>query len=128
MPEFEGSKGFQLKSGNKTPFKMMGSSPVKDNGEVTPRTDRQANRLVEKRTKIRNRRDKIEQREKEGKKVFLKNLRKKRLDKREERVQDKIDKNPTAQSWRNKKKPDGGKPSLDNAPKDYLTKKRFINR
>ena len=30
MPEFDESKGFQLKSGNKTSFKMMGSSPLTD--------------------------------------------------------------------------------------------------
>ena len=30
MPEFEKSKGFKLKSGNKTTFKMMGSSPLTD--------------------------------------------------------------------------------------------------
>ena len=29
MPEFKQSKGFQLKSGNKTPFKQMGASPTK---------------------------------------------------------------------------------------------------
>jgi len=70
------------------------------NGGVTEKTDKQANKLVKKRKKIRKRRDKIEQREKEGKRVILKNLRKKRLDKREEKVQDKINKNPTAQKWR----------------------------
>ena len=30
MPEFEKSKGFQLKSGNTSSFRMMGSSPIKD--------------------------------------------------------------------------------------------------
>ena len=29
MPEFEQSKGFKLKSGNRTDFKNMGSSPCK---------------------------------------------------------------------------------------------------
>lgn len=69
-------------------------------GGVTEKTDKQANKLVEKRRKIRKRRKKIESREKEGKKVILKDLRKKRLNKREEKVQDKIDSNPTAQKWR----------------------------
>lgn len=69
-------------------------------GGVTEETDKQANKLVEKRRKIRNRRKKIEGREKEGKKVILKKFRKKILNKREENVQDKIDANPTAQKWR----------------------------
>ena len=70
------------------------------NGGVTEKTDKQANRLVKKRTKIRKRRDKIEDREKEGKKVILKKFRKKRLNKKEDKVQDKINANPTAQKWR----------------------------
>ena len=69
-------------------------------GGVTEETDKQANKLVEKRRKIRKRRKKIEGREKEGKKVILKKFRKKILNKREENVQDKIDANPTAQKWR----------------------------
>ena len=32
MPNFKKSKGFQLKSGNTTPFKSMGASPIKKTG------------------------------------------------------------------------------------------------
>ena len=42
MPKFEKSKGFQLRSGNRSPFKEMGSSPVKqslDFGTTRPVAD-----------------------------------------------------------------------------------------
>jgi len=72
----------------------------KGGSEVTEKTDKQANKLVKKRTKIRKRRDKIEDREKKGKKVIFKKIRKRILNKREDKVQDKINKNPTAKKWK----------------------------
>ena len=70
------------------------------NGGVTEKTDKQANKLVKKRTKVKKRLKRIEDRQKEGKKTLLPNLRKKVLKNRKEKIQTKIDENPTAQKWK----------------------------
>lgn len=70
-------------------------------GEVTEKTDKQANKLVKKRTKVREKRKKIKSKDKKTKLgKFIKKKRLQRLDKREDRIQEKINKNPTAQKWR----------------------------
>ena len=71
------------------------------NGGVTEKTDKKANKLVKKRKKIRDRKDKVESKDKKTKLgKFIKKKRLQRLDRREDRVQDKINENPTAQKWR----------------------------
>ena len=79
----------------------MNNKMMYSNGGVTEKTDKQANKLVKKRKKIRDKRDKIESKDKKTKLgKFIKKKRLQRLDRREDRVQDKINKNPTAQKWR----------------------------
>tara|TARA_Y100000361_G_C10983098_1_gene250137 strand:+ start:170 stop:577 length:408 start_codon:yes stop_codon:yes gene_type:complete len=88
-------------------------------GEVTEKTDKQANKLVKKRTKVRDKRTKIKSKDKKTKLgKFIKKTRLKMLDKKEERIQRKINKNPTAQKWRR----DGQKKK-----KKILPKKGFKN-
>lgn len=82
-----------------------------NNGVVTEKTDKQANRLVKRRKKVKGKLENIEQKRASGKKVVLGNLREKILKKRKKRIQTKINENPTAQEWRKKgqKKNPGGK-------------------
>ena len=48
MPEFKKSNGFKLKSGNKTSFKSMGSSPLKkDTGYSEKKKNHQRSKLAE---------------------------------------------------------------------------------
>ena len=76
-------------------------APISQNrGVVTEKTDKQANRLVKKRRKVKQKLEKLEQRQEEGKKPFLGKFRKKRLKKRKEKIQEKIDVNPTALKWK----------------------------
>lgn len=71
--------------------------------ERTEKTDKQANKLVAKRTKVRARKEKVASKKKKTKVgKFLQKTRLKRLSKKEEKIQSKINKNPTAQSWRKK--------------------------
>ena len=80
-------------------------APISQNNGVTPKTDRQANRLVKKRKKVRKKIQKVTSKDKKTKLgKYLKKKRIKRLTKKEARIQEKINKNPTAQSWRNKGK------------------------
>ena len=56
MPNFQKSKGFQLKSGNKAkaPFKMMGSSsPAKGWGDIFGGANKQANEMAKQTPKIK---------------------------------------------------------------------------
>lgn len=78
-----------------------------NNGVVTEKTDKQANRLVKRRKKVKGKLKKIEEKRASGKKVILGNLREKILKKRKKKIQKKINANPTAQEWRDKGKPKG---------------------
>jgi|21_taG_2_1085346.scaffolds.fasta_scaffold02667_2 hypothetical protein len=95
-------------------------APISQNrGVVTEKTDKQANRLVKRRKKVKGKLKKIEEKRASGKKVILGNLREKILKKRKKRIQKKINANPTAQKWRKdgKAKPSGGKLSKLGATK-----------
>ena len=97
-------------------------------GEVTEKTDKQANKLVKKRTKVREKRKKIKSKDKKTKLgKFIKKKRLQRLDKREDRIQEKINKNPTAQKWRKdgEKKKKKGKKSTGPIPSPYPNQKTF---
>lgn len=69
--------------------------------ERTEKTDKQANKLVEKRTKLKKRKEKISSKKKKtrlGKKIQEVRL---NINKRKtKKVQEKINKNPTAKQWR----------------------------
>ena len=78
-------------------------APISQNrGVVTEKTDKQANRLVKKRRRVKEKIKKLEKRQEEGKKTLLGKFRKKRLEKRKKRIQEKINVNPTALEWRDK--------------------------
>lgn len=78
----------------------MNRKMMYSDGGVTEKTDKEANKLVEKRRKVRSKRSRLKKRKDEGKKTLLGNLRRKRLEKKEKRIQKKINQNPTAQKWR----------------------------
>ena len=78
--------------------KMMYSN---GGNEVTQETEDKANKLVKKRTRIREKRKKIESKDKKTKLgKWIKKKRLKLLTRKEEKVQTKINKNPSAQKWR----------------------------
>jgi hypothetical protein len=110
----------------------MNNKMMYSNGGVTEKTDKQANRLVKKRKKIRDRRDKVESKDKKTKLgKFIKKKRLQRLDRREDRVQDKINENPTAQKWRKdgEKKKKKRKKGLLPIPKNIITENfKFMAR
>ena len=78
----------------------MNREMMYSDGGVTDKTDKDANKLVEKRRKVRGKKSRLKKRKDEGKKTLLGNLRRKRLEKKEKRIQKKINQNPTAQKWR----------------------------
>ena len=66
--------------------------------------DDDINELIEKRSDLKEKKEKLDKRKKEGKKTFLGDWRRKRLEKKRKKVQEKINVNPTAQEWRKKRK------------------------
>lgn len=68
--------------------------------KVTDKTEKQANRLVEKRRGNKSKLKNLTDRKKEGKVTVLGNIRRKLRTKRKDNLQDKINANPSAQKWR----------------------------
>tara|TARA_R100000234_G_C4971393_1_gene166363 strand:- start:116 stop:739 length:624 start_codon:yes stop_codon:yes gene_type:complete len=112
--------------GNLLPeFWKKGGMRYKNGGERTEKTDKQANKLVKKRKKIRDKKEKIESKDKKTKLgKWIKKKRLKRLDKREEKVQEKINKNPTAQEWRKEGEKKKNQKKKLKSFKDFFKKKK----
>ena len=83
-----------------TPFKMKGNpfttggvQGTQSHASALKKKEEDVNKLIEKRRRLE---EKKKKREEKGRNT-------KRLDKKLDKTQDKIDKNPTAQEWKNKK-------------------------
>ena len=77
--------------------------------------DDDINELIEKRSDLKEKKEKLDKRKKEGKKTFLGNYRRKRKEKQIKKVQEKINVNPTAQKWKkDAEKKDKKKKTVDN--------------
>ena len=87
-----------------TPFKMKGRPMIQGtntHSSALKQKESDINALLEKRNKLNEKEEKVESKNKKTKLgKWLQEKKLKRIDKRQEKVQEEIDENPTAQKWR----------------------------
>ena len=87
-----------------TPFKMKGRPMIQGtntHSSALKQKESDINALLEKRNKLKEKEEKVESKNKKTKLgKWLQEKKLKRIDKRQEKVQEEIDENPTAQKWR----------------------------